>query len=158
MTLSATKMRRCALAAALGTGLLASGAPGLAAPMPLADFSLDGNQASWMPKENSPYDHIVLTLVASPENERVCCDEPVGPEGVTVNLDEWGTGPYKYELYAVPPGQSNKAPTGGGQGPIDENGRSASVVQSRARAPRAERRSPVQSGYFTYGVDAGAEE
>jgi len=158
----ATKPQRCTLAAALGTVLLVTATPGLANDQ-LADLSLDGSQASWIPKaENQSYE---LKLFVSPEGDQVCCDEPVGPDGVTVDLEKWGVGAYKYELTAVPPRQPNKAAAilgdvGAivGDSAIDENGRPASAVQSRVRVPKAESRSAVQSGYFTYGVDPNAEE
>ena len=153
----ATKLQRCALAAALGTALLGSATPGLANDQ-LAEFSLDGNEASWTPSNAVPFDHMVLSLVTSPENQRVCCVDPVGPKGVTVDLDEWGPGSYKYELTAVPPVQAKKGAAVTGDGPIDENGRPVSAVQSRARVSKAESRGAVQSGYFTYGVDPNAEE
>lgn len=158
MTLSATRIRRCAVAAALGTTLLAAGSSASAEPMPLAEFSVDANQASWIPKETLPFDHMVLTLVTSPENEWVCCDEPVGSGGITLDLDEWGTGAYKYELYGVPSGLASKAAIDKGEGATDENGRPSGVVQARAKAARAGSPGPVQSGYFTYGVDPNAQE
>ena len=157
MTLTATKMGRCALAAALGGALLAAATPGLARDQ-LAEFGVEGSQATWMPNANLRYDHMVLKLFVSPENEQVCCDDPVGPDGVTVDLSEIGEGAYKYELRMVPIGVGKRAAASASaknRGPDDENGRPAGASQGKAQFAR---RGPVQSGYFIYPLDRFVEE
>lgn len=154
MTLSGNTIRRGALAAGLGAALLTSAIPGLANDK-LADFSVDGSSAVWMPIAKRD-DRMVLKLFTSPENEQVCCDEPVGPDGVSVDLNKFGEGSFKYELYLVPfgAGKSALAP-GQNRGPDDENGRPVDVSQTKGQTRG---RGQVQSGFFTYPVDPLAEE
>ena len=126
---------------------------------PLATLNDGGDEVFWTPNPDLNYYSMVLS-VSGPEDfsfqeEFFEGDDPF----MIIGAD----GTYAYELHMVPVGvgKSQNEKSGSAGQSEDANGRSSgSAAAAGNHSHRAEKRGPVQSGYFTIdgGMLADAEE